>query len=257
MSAFTSGFLYALGFTTGDLLRPNGKARPVLRKRKATSISYVGLLVYMLYVSLSSKRQEYNEHIFSYCLRILVEKYDMYFLAPYITSRWLFSYCAAFFALLVFVVVFMLRIAKNASSGRKLSDLGWLGFAITAISFAGVSYATTYDIAYYAFGNTCLPLFEAPCLQIANHAHGFAFSAVGIYFVRSTAVVLSDEYGTITFFGFPVRDIEDGTYIMPTMPLPHTVYMLSVHIFGIGIFFYDLHQSPIRRGESRGIHLIE
>lgn len=241
--ALPQGFLHALGFKLGMGFLNQAETRPILRKRKLASFVYGFLLVYCVVKSFSFQQQEQTAHAFV----SLMGKFGGSVDGPFA-----FILVTGMFACLVLVVTLMVY----QEDERKIGDIPSVAKATIMVGFLPFVYAVPYNTAFYLFGNSCVPFVGVPCLNVATVASSFAMSSVVVYIFRSCFLLRPEERGTIVFNSSKVQEFhEPGFHIIPTAPIPHTLYVALNTAYDIIPAFWDLYHHPDGRELAQQHHM--
>lgn len=239
----SQGFLRGVGFNVGMGFLSQAETRPILRKRRLANFAYGIFLAYCIVKSFSLQGQEQMTHAFVLLVGRFGDMVDGPFAFVIITGMF------AFVVLLVTLMVYQ-------EDGRKIGDIPSVAKAIIMVGFIPFVYAVPYNIAFYGYGNNCVPFINVPCLNIANVASSFAMSSVVVYVFRSCFFLLPEERGTVMFNSQEVQVLSgSGFHIVPTAPIPHTLYVLFNIAYDAIPGFWDLYHHPDGREHAMQNHV--
>lgn len=245
--SFFEGLSHAAGISLGMRIYQSRAKRPIQRKRFLANLMFTGGNLWILFTSISLNVQYKDGYEALIFFPEFLDKYYQNFRQPF--------FLPSVIILIAFVVYFGM-VAVNSSKEQSAADLGWVGFIIMSLLFVAFTYYMTYDIAYYLLGNQCVLITDGPCINFANKAHGFAMVSSVVYMLRSSILLLPSEKGVIVCFGKEIRHIDGGGfYIIPTLPVPHFVYVLSIFAFELMPFLYDFYHVPDGRESATQLNV--
>ncbi len=236
-SAFLIGFLS--GFRVNQI-----EQRPISRKHFFLKIVYLLSLVYCFYQAISWQEQIIRDHF-------LVSFFSGFGIGLKLEVATL-TISAGLFVLYIIGVVFICF--RDSSVEMHWASFPNIGDACITCAFALFVYAYTYDMFYF-FGNHCVAT-STLCVNFSNTAHTFAISSAGIYLLRSYFIFRPEETGTKIFFGHEIRKIYGtGSYLIPTIPVPHFIYICMISVWDIIPFFWFMYHHPDGRESAQELHV--
>jgi len=240
--SFMNGLSQAIGIRFGMAAMNKEETRPILRKRLLANVFYLGSILYCLLGSFSFRPQAPSYHVFwgwldrNQWFALLMQKFGVVAYSPRT-----FTYLALF----VVVVTTTVAVLLNKKNGESIWDLSDSWYLVVTFVCALFMYALIYDIAYFWFGNKCVPYLNVFCFNFANYAGDFAFWAAAVYAFRSSFLLRPSEKGTVAFDGNGILDlIGGGLIILPTLPAPHTICIIFYFAYDMIPVMWDLYHHP-------------
>jgi hypothetical protein len=241
--SFKSGFMHALGFRIGMEISKAKEMEPISRKRLLATFLYTVLTVYCLYLSFSITTQPLQPHAIVSAL----EKIGISIRIPFVIS--------VVFGFMTFFIV-AITLVVGYQPGREITDPTWRGKLVITFAFICFSCILSYELAYYLFGNKCVPLINSFCFNIANHAGDFAIASIPVYLLCSTYALRPGEVGYLTNpIGRSLKRITiGGLQFAPSVPVPHPIRVVIIWTFDMTIGGWDVYHVPDGRSNASQIH---
>lgn len=239
---FFGGVSSAMGFQAGMNFMTRREQRPILRKRFATTVAYVVFTLWALGKSISIEKKNPPAHFF----REFLEELGANNVFP------------GSFPILMFLISLMVMLSVvylYRRPDKSIWVIPTIPKSVTLISFSAVLYATSYDIAYYAVGNTDF-FFDLVHFNFASNAHFCASTSVVIYLFRSIFFLVPTEVVTETFMGDDIRKITGpGVYVIPTLPVPYLICIFLIYVSDMVPLFWDMWHHPDGRENPQQINI--